>query len=162
MENTQESTVYVFCLDENCVFGWMNRHWIAMMLIFGLTVGVICIAGFTYALQHVPPLVFSAAQMIDPALTGLISWSFGIEGIPNRPTIIGGMVIVMGVSMISSVDKDESGEDEAKSGSSHTDNDAGEKLIELPSHVTNSGLNAVTTTHNGKPYGATATRDDNC
>lgn len=76
-----------------------------MMLLFGLSVGVICIAGFNYAVKHLPPLVFSAAALADPALTGIISWVSGIEGIPNEPTIIGGIIIVIGVYLISSVDK---------------------------------------------------------
>lgn len=96
--------VRVLCLDDDCIFGWMNQHWIALMLVFGLTVGVICIAGFNYVVKHLPPLVFSAAALLDPALTGIISYVFGIEGIPNAPTIIGGAIIVFGVYTISSVD----------------------------------------------------------
>lgn len=70
------------------------------MLLFGLVVGVICITGFNYSMQQFSPLVFSAATLIDPAVTGIISWMAGIEGLPDASTVVGGLVVVAGVVFI--------------------------------------------------------------
>jgi hypothetical protein len=37
-----------FCLENTCVFGWMNNDWLFPMLLFGLVVGLICITGDIY------------------------------------------------------------------------------------------------------------------
>eukprot|EP01034_Spumella_vulgaris_P043349 gene43349-53821_t len=34
----------VFCLGDDCVFGWASKKWALKILLFGLWVGVICIA----------------------------------------------------------------------------------------------------------------------
>lgn len=52
-------------------------------------------------MQYIPPLVFSATQLLDPALTGIISWAFGIEGIPDAATWIGGLIVMSGVGLLS-------------------------------------------------------------
>lgn len=43
--------IYFFCLQDNCVLGWLSEKWRSKVLIFGLWVGVICISGFNYAMQ---------------------------------------------------------------------------------------------------------------
>ena len=44
--------VGVFCLAENCIFGWMSKKWLITMLLFGLWVGMVCITGFNYAVSY--------------------------------------------------------------------------------------------------------------
>jgi drug/metabolite transporter (DMT)-like permease len=116
-----------------------------MMLLFGLTVGVICIAGFNYAVKNLPPLVFSASALVDPGLTGVISWICGIEGVPNEPTVVGGVIIVVGVYLISSVDSGKSADVET--------NEVSDKLIVNHDIEMASLLSA----HSGVVYGATTT-----
>jgi hypothetical protein len=41
----------MFCLEEHCVFGWMSKEWVWKILVFGLWIGVFCIAGFNYAVS---------------------------------------------------------------------------------------------------------------
>ena len=89
-----------FCLENTCVFGWLNDQWVIPMLIFGFVVGLICITGFNYAMQYVSVLVFSASTLLDPAITGIISYAAGLEGIPDFRTIIGGGLIVIGVGAV--------------------------------------------------------------
>ena len=52
-------------------------------------------------MQHIPPLVYSAVALVDPAITGIISWLVGLEHIPNVVIWIGGCIIVGGVCTIS-------------------------------------------------------------
>jgi hypothetical protein len=73
---------------------------VKIMLTFGLTIGVICFTGFNYAIQYINPLVFSSVILVDPAVTGLIAYVAGIEGIPDSLTIAGGCVVIGGVLLI--------------------------------------------------------------
>lgn len=90
----------LFCLKESCLFGWMSPDWIGPMLMFGVVVGVLCIGAFNYANLHISPLVFSSINLLDPALTGIIAFMIGIEGVPELLIWIGGAVIVVGVATI--------------------------------------------------------------
>ena len=65
---------------DKCVFGWVSTDWILTIMLFGLVIGVVCIAGFNYAVQYVSPLVFASILLVDPAVTGIISWVAGLEG----------------------------------------------------------------------------------
>jgi hypothetical protein len=71
------------------------------MLLFGLTIGVICFAGLNYAMQYISPIVFSSVMLVDPAVTGLIAWFAGLEGIPDVLTVAGGVIVIVGVAIIS-------------------------------------------------------------
>jgi hypothetical protein len=45
-------------------------------------------------------LVFSAVTLVDPAITGIISWLVGIEGVPDVYTWSGGIVVIGGVLIV--------------------------------------------------------------
>jgi hypothetical protein len=53
-----------------------------------------------FQIQHISPLVFSSITLVDPAITGLIAWLCGIEGVPDIATWAGGFVVVFGVGLI--------------------------------------------------------------
>lgn len=94
-------TIEIFCTHDNCIFGWMAHKWAAKILLFGLLVGVVCIAGFNYAMQYLPPLVFSSISLLDPALTAVISWVGGVESLPTLYSWFGGFIVMVGVAVIS-------------------------------------------------------------
>jgi hypothetical protein len=100
VESNHMGNIEFFCVRSNCVFGWCSQEWVKIMLTFGLTIGVICFTGFNYAIQYINPLVFSSVILVDPAVTGLIAYVAGIEGIPDSLTIAGGCVVIGGVLLI--------------------------------------------------------------
>jgi len=51
-------------------------------------------------MQFISPLVFSCVLLVDPAVTGLISWLIGVEGLPDVFTICGGFIVVLGVALV--------------------------------------------------------------
>jgi len=91
----------VFCLDDDCLFGWISHRWIKLIVAFGAIVGLICMPALNYAIQYIPPLLFSCATLLDPIFTGLISWAVGLEGVPTAHTWIGGLVVIAGSACIS-------------------------------------------------------------
>jgi hypothetical protein len=118
-ESNDEGAVQLFCTQTNCVFGWAHPDWLAMMLCFGLTIGVICIAGFNYAVEFISPIVFSSVTLVDPAVTGLIAWLAGLEALPDMLTIMGGIVVVGGVVLISAGERKRAAAHSSEEGSEH-------------------------------------------
>ena len=50
--------IYVFIYASidiylRCLFGWTSPDWVRLILLFGLIIGVVCIAGSNYAVMHI-------------------------------------------------------------------------------------------------------------
>jgi hypothetical protein len=139
LEANEHGQVQVFCLQTNCVFGWASERWVRAMLLFGLTIGVVCFAGFNYAVQHISPIIFSSVALVDPAVTGIISYVAGLEGMPDLMTVLGGLVVVGGVAVISTGERQRVKEDELTAmNADHADPESGGVLLSSPSHDSNS------------------------
>jgi hypothetical protein len=54
--NVSNARIAIFCTADNCLFGWLSGHWVGPLLIFGFVIGVVCVAGFNYAVS-LPPIV---------------------------------------------------------------------------------------------------------
>lgn len=52
-------------------------------------------------MQYLPPLVFSSVSLLDPALTAVLSYLFGIERWPSLWSWLGGITVIVGVAIIS-------------------------------------------------------------
>lgn len=46
------------------------------------------------------PLVFTTTTLVDPLTTGIISFAFGVEGLPKTNVWIGGFVVITGVATL--------------------------------------------------------------
>jgi drug/metabolite transporter (DMT)-like permease len=55
--------VEVFCLADNCIFGWFSHKWSVMILLFGMWI-VVCVAGFNYAVSAFSLFLYFPAQFI--------------------------------------------------------------------------------------------------
>lgn len=91
---------HIFSTDEGGIFGWLAPKWFYTMFIFGFVVGVVCVSGFNFAMNYIQPLVFSCVLLVDPAVTGIISWVMGIEEMPDVFTILGGCIVIGGVFLV--------------------------------------------------------------
>jgi len=56
--------------------------------------------GFNYAVKYVSPLLFSTVPLLDPILTGGISWAWGLEGVPSWSTFLGGGIVMIGIGIV--------------------------------------------------------------
>jgi len=82
------------------VFGWVQGDMLWLNLAFGFVVGLIGVLGFNFAVKYVSPLIFSSTQLLDPGLTGVMSWMAGLEGFPSASTILGVLVVTVGIGCI--------------------------------------------------------------
>jgi hypothetical protein len=51
-------------------------------------------------MQYIDALLFSSLLLLTIPTTGFISWFLSIEGIPDKYTVIGGCVILIGIALI--------------------------------------------------------------
>lgn len=89
------------CHNHLCLLGWMSHEWVGKIMLFGFVVGCVCITGFNYAVQYISPLIFSSITLVEPLVTGGISWMAGLEALPDMGTWVGGFVVLGGVGLIS-------------------------------------------------------------
>ena len=87
-------------LTEKSVFGWFHPNWFGTILAFAAGVALVTICGFNYAIQHVSLVVFATAGLFDPALTGLMSWTIGLEGVPGPFVWAGGAITLVGGGLV--------------------------------------------------------------
>jgi drug/metabolite transporter (DMT)-like permease len=86
--------------EEDGIFGWTSKAWLRIMLEFAAAVSFLTVCGYNYAIQNIPLVIFSTARLIDPFLTGLMSWMGGLEGIPGKYVWIGGFVTTVGGALV--------------------------------------------------------------
>ena len=94
---------HFFSLDpHHGVFGWMTRdHAMVWLNVgFGILDGGIGLLGFNFAVKYIHPLIFSSIQLLDPGVTGLMSWIAGLESFPTRATFAGIGVVAIGIAVV--------------------------------------------------------------
>ena len=96
------------------------------MLAFGVLISI-CASGFNFAIQYISNLVFSSVTLVDPAVTGLIAWIAGLEGIPDLYTMLVGGVVVGGVLLITMGESKEENNDCPHANVNAVDDDSAEK-----------------------------------
>jgi drug/metabolite transporter (DMT)-like permease len=75
-----EDTVLFSMHPRHGAFGWLSSPSLAGLTVaFGLLEGLVGVLGFNFAVKYVPPLIFSSVQLLDPGITGLMSWGAGLE-----------------------------------------------------------------------------------
>jgi drug/metabolite transporter (DMT)-like permease len=84
----------------NGLFGWLLPAYLLPMLLFAFAVGFLAILGFNHSVKYVPPLVFSVIILLDPVLTGLLSFEVGLESLPTFWTLTGGTVVLAGIAIV--------------------------------------------------------------
>lgn len=84
-------------------------------------------------MSYIPPLVFAAVTLVDPAVTALISFVCGIESLPGLFSWIGGAVVMAGVGVIGYGDAKRTAAEEAADNNHKTldDTDDSEGSVEL-------------------------------
>lgn len=51
-------------------------------------------------MSYIPALVFSSLSLLDPTITAVLSWILSLEGLPTIYSWLGGVVVIVGVSII--------------------------------------------------------------
>lgn len=89
-----------FTISHNGIFGWLLPELRYIILLFGFVVGCIGFMGLNYSVVHVPAIIYSTAQLLDPGLTAVMSYCSGLEGIPAMSTVVGFIVVTIGIVLV--------------------------------------------------------------
>lgn len=86
--------------ERDGVVGWvmLPEPIIYYFVAFGFVVGVVGLLSWNFAVGHIHPLVSSSARLTDPAITGIISFLLGLEGVPGLFTFVGGLTVLAGLA----------------------------------------------------------------
>lgn len=92
-------------IDEgiNNMFGYLFLDPLTFLYftLFAFGIGVVGLAGSNYSLGKLDSLLVSSASLINPAITGVVAYIVGIEGVPGLPTIFGGLMVLVGLGVMS-------------------------------------------------------------
>lgn len=88
--------------QRDSLMGWVSLPDEALLwfLAFGFGVGIVGMLSWNFCIKFVPPTVSSSCRLTDPAITGVISWAMGIEGVPAVLTWVGGGVVMIGLAIM--------------------------------------------------------------
>lgn len=103
----------ICCLVLSCVsllvedpdgglFGWsvLADPLPEYLALFALAVGWLGLLASNYTVGVLDPLIVSSSTLINPALTGLLSYLAGLEDVPGPYTMGGGAVILLGLALM--------------------------------------------------------------
>jgi drug/metabolite transporter (DMT)-like permease len=79
------------------VFGFLTREFLPTVMFLGFLGGLVGLVGFKYSILYISPLVHTVVPLLDPMLTGVISYGLGYEGAPTWPVFLGGAIIIGGI-----------------------------------------------------------------
>lgn len=71
------------------------------LTLFAFGIGVVGLAASNYSLGKLDSLLVSSASLINPAITGVVAYAIGLEGVPGLPTIFGGLMVLVGLGVMS-------------------------------------------------------------
>ncbi|CAG9317508.1 unnamed protein product [Blepharisma stoltei] len=80
---------------------WIYTDDWLMAMYLGLIPGALGNAAFTHLIKHIPALVISVFMNFQPLIGSFIGWCVGIEGIPSIYTWMGGIIVIIGNTIVS-------------------------------------------------------------
>ena len=90
-----------FNFDEiSGAFGWISVTWIFYVGYLALGPGLFGHTGINAVLRWIPPLTISMILILEPVIGSIIGWIVGVDSIPQRWTIIGGLLMISGLALV--------------------------------------------------------------
>jgi len=88
-------------------FGWLAMEFLPWFLLLAAISGFLGHTGLNTCLRYVSPLVVSVAVTLEPVIGTLIGWLFFDSGTPDHRTVLGGMILLVGLLMVVIVQESE-------------------------------------------------------
>ena len=82
------------------IFGWADRQFLPWFLLLAAIAGFLGHTGLNTCLRYVSPLVVSVSVTLEPVLGTVIGWMFFDAGTPDGTTILGGLILLVGLLMV--------------------------------------------------------------
>jgi len=88
-------------------FGWLAMEYLPWFLLLAAIAGFLGHTGLNTCLRYVSPLVVSVAVTLEPVIGTLIGWFFFDSGTPDVRTVLGGIILLVGLLMVVIVQESE-------------------------------------------------------
>jgi len=82
------------------IFGWAHADVAKVIIFLAFLGGCIGLVGFNIAIVYIPPLAYTVIQLLDPPLTGVVSYIMGLEPLPKWPVYLGAAILVGGIVVL--------------------------------------------------------------
>lgn len=87
-------------ISDTSLFGFLTEDFFPKVLFLGFLGGLVGLVGFKYSILYISPLVHTVVPLLDPMLTGIISYLLGYEDAPTWPVFVGGFVTITGIVVL--------------------------------------------------------------
>tara|TARA_Y100001970_G_scaffold166768_2_gene204155 strand:- start:4681 stop:5634 length:954 start_codon:yes stop_codon:yes gene_type:complete len=86
--------------SESGLFGWASVVWFAYVAYLAIGPGLAGHTGINSVLRWIPTLTISMVLIMEPVIGSFIGWVIGVDTIPSVWTLIGGSVMILGLSLV--------------------------------------------------------------
>ena len=80
--------------------GWIDSDLLGWFILLAFLAGIVGHTGLNACLRWVPPLTISFAVTLEPIIGAFIGWFFFTEGIPQKWTWLGGLILIFGIMLV--------------------------------------------------------------
>ena len=80
--------------------GWVDSDLLGWFILLAFLAGIVGHTGLNACLRWVPPLTISFAVTLEPIIGAFIGWFFFSEGIPQKWTWLGGLILIFGIMLV--------------------------------------------------------------
>ena len=81
-------------------FGWLSFTWLVYIGYLAIGPGLLGHTGINAVLRWIPPLIISMVLIMEPIIGSMIGWLIGVDTIPGRWTILGGLLMIFGLFLV--------------------------------------------------------------
>ena len=81
-------------------FGWFSFAWLVYIGYLAIGPGLLGHTGINAVLRWIPPLIISMVLIMEPIIGSMIGWLIGVDTIPGRWTILGGLLMIFGLFLV--------------------------------------------------------------
>lgn len=82
------------------MFGWTEIQFLPWFFLLASIAGFLGHTGLNTCLRYVSPLIVSVAVTLEPVLGTMIGWLFFDTGTPDAATMLGGLILLIGLIMV--------------------------------------------------------------
>ena len=80
--------------------GWIDSDLLGWFILLAFLAGIVGHTGLNACLRWLPPLTISFAVTLEPIIGAFIGWFFFSEGIPQKWTWLGGLILIFGIMLV--------------------------------------------------------------
>ena len=80
--------------------GWIDSDLLGWFILLAFLAGIVGHTGLNACLRWLPPLTISFAVTLEPIIGAFIGWFFFDEGIPQKWTWLGGLILIFGIMLV--------------------------------------------------------------